>query len=403
MGQGRLWRKCCLFLALSVGAGAAGCGEARETKQEIVQREIKETEAAGDQLQEKGADLCEELAESCREVYEQARKEKNVKSLETVRKIKECLERDGFAVIDQDNQFNMGNPGLVKEFCERAKEQGQEAKLSLIMVLNTGGFVEFDLRAENGQMEASAKSLRWEEDRLITIDTDTYPVHRWDYREDGYFFFDKHYMEGFAGPYDHVAVRVGPLDDTCRELNRQYILPVGYDVNNLFITDWKEGEWEKLDFYDLYDRLRPTVFPDMDPYAKEGEISLIPRQEFEQVISSYFSVSSRELPEYVRYLSEQQAYEYRPRAASDKGQGNQVYPEVVEYKKQEDGTICLTVQVVWPGRHQEATFRHRTVIRPMAEKGFQYVSNQVMDRGEKGEPEWYQKRMTEEEWNSYYK
>ena len=43
------------------------------------------------------------------------------------------------------------------------------------------------------------------------------------------------------------------LDETCRELNRKYILPIGYERNNMFLTDWSEEEFAELDFYDMFD------------------------------------------------------------------------------------------------------------------------------------------------------
>lgn len=36
----------------------------------------------------------------------------------------------------------------------------------------------------------------------------------------------------------HTALRVLPLDEKCRELNRKYILPVGYKQNNIFLKSF---------------------------------------------------------------------------------------------------------------------------------------------------------------------
>lgn len=52
---------------------------------------------------------------------------------------------------------------------------------------------------------------------------------------------------------EHTALRILPLDETCRELNRKYILPVGYEQNNIFLTDWSEEDFGDLDFYDVFD------------------------------------------------------------------------------------------------------------------------------------------------------
>lgn len=52
---------------------------------------------------------------------------------------------------------------------------------------------------------------------------------------------------------EYAALRVEPLDEACREWNEKALLPVGYECNNLFLTDWDETDFGELDFYDLFD------------------------------------------------------------------------------------------------------------------------------------------------------
>ena len=61
----------------------------------------------------------------------------------------------------------------------------------------------------------------------------------------------------YDGPPGYTAVRVKSLEEECRELNRRYILPIGYGANNMFLTDWKEENFGELDFYDLFQLLYP--------------------------------------------------------------------------------------------------------------------------------------------------
>ena len=92
---------------------------------------------------------------------------------------------------------------------------------------------------------------------------------------------------------EYAAFRVLPLDETCRELNRKYILPVGYKRNNLFLVDWNENDFGALDFYDLYDLFYPRVNGRRVPYVMDdnlgvGAVYRIPKDEFENVIQSYY-------------------------------------------------------------------------------------------------------------------
>ena len=64
---------------------------------------------------------------------------------------------------------------------------------------------------------------------------------------------------------------------------------IGYDRNNLLITDWNEKEPEKLDFYDLYERLFYVKFGEPVPYeASWGAEYQVPEQEVEEVLQNYF-------------------------------------------------------------------------------------------------------------------
>ncbi|WP_349945613.1 DUF6070 family protein [Lacrimispora sp. BS-2] len=361
-------------------------------------------ESEGNQ-QNQGEDVSIELAELCKDIYQQSKKNKTLGSLETVQKMVNRLGERGYAVVDQDNQLNMENQELVEAFCKNVAEK-QDAELLLIIVLNNGEFVQFNFNTKEGKVDVSAKSLFWQENELVNLYTDNYQPNTWVFSEYGYLFFDKYYMAGFSGPYDHVAVRVKPLDNIYRELNRKYILPIGYHLNNLFTIDWNENEYKNLNFYDLFDILYQLKFSTYNPYSSDydGKISQIPKTEFEGIIMENFKIRSQILQEKVKYMDSNSMYEYRPRGLYDCGSDTEIpYPEVIDYENQDDGTIELTVNAVWPKMNLETAFQHKVVIRPLPDGKFQYVSNQVIPSENNVEPTWYVNRLTEEEWKEYYK
>lgn len=242
-------------------------------------------------------------------------------------------------------------------------------------------------------------------DELTCIYTDNYQANAWVFSENGYLFFEKYYMAGFSGPYSHVAVRVKPLDNIYRELNRKYILPAGYHLNNLFTIDWSEKDYRNLNFYDLFEVLYPLEYSTHVPYSSDyqGGTLQIPKEEFERVIMAYFNVNSQDLQMKTKYMACSNAYEYRPRGLYDSSASTEMpYPEVIDYENKKDGTTELTVNVVWPEMNLGTAFRHKVVIRPLADGKFQYVSNQVIPSEDNVEPTWYVDRLTEEEWEKYY-
>lgn len=94
---------------------------------------------------------------------------------------------------------------------------------------------------------------------------------------------------GYDGGSGHVAVRVKLLNEKCREYNQKYVLPIGYEINNLLIADWSEEDYGNVNFYDLFDILYPLKYGKYVPYKSDytGKEYEIPKGEFETVLQSY--------------------------------------------------------------------------------------------------------------------
>ena len=121
---------------------------------------------------------------------------------------------------------------------------------------------------------------------------------------------------------EYMAYRVLSLDETCRELNRKYILPIGYERNNMFLTDWSEEEFAELDFYDMFDLFY------QENHTANGEFTfgnamgtsavyLISKEKFEPVIKSKFKISSEVLQSKTVYYPCEEVYEYKPRGLEE--------------------------------------------------------------------------------------
>ena len=102
------------------------------------------------------------------------------------------------------------------------------------------------------------------------------------------------------------------------------------------------------------------------------------------------------------YFSEDTAYEYRPRGFYEVEYPDIPYPEVVRYTENQDGTITLIINAVYPNGNTSAAFSHRTVIRPINEDCFQYVSNQMIFLENQRDTWWHSERLTKEEWLEIY-
>lgn len=197
------------------------------------------------------------------------------------------------------------------------------------------------------------------------------------------------------------------MDEKCREYNRKYILPVGYGKNNLFLCDWNENDFGDLDFYDLFDRFYPMIHGQPVPYMADenigvGAVYQVPEELFENVIGAYINTDNGTLRSKTTYIPQSAAYEYRPRGFYEAEYPDIAYPEVVGYMENEDGTVTLNINAVYPNGNTSREFSHTTVIRPLHENSFQYVSNEMILPEEDDNIWWHSDRLTEEEWKEIY-
>ena len=360
-------------------------------------------ETEEDKTEQQIYEASEELAESYREIYETALEQGSLDTLDVQQKMIESIGNSGYAAVDRDDQINMVNYEQVEDFCISAAE-GAEDSVTIISLIEEGGFVRYDMETKSGKIDVIVSTLRWEESGPQVCYYHEFTAYSWKYTEKGYFFIEEYRPPGYDGAPGELAFRVKPLDQICRELNRKYVYPVGYERNKLLIADWNEQDYSELDFYDLYERLYYIKYGTYVPYeANEGSEYEIPEQDFEEVIQSYFKINRVQIAENVMYYPSEKAYRYRPRGLHDAEQPYEPYPEVVAYEKQEDGTLHLSIEAVWERKMTDHAITSELIVRPLEDGSFQYVSNQVKDWDENLETLWYTPRLTDEEWQYYYK
>lgn len=340
-----------------------------------------------------------ELAESYRKLYE------SMKESETTDLQKQVIEKigdQGYPVLDTENQINMVNASKAEKFCESA-QQGEKAGTTIICVTEEGGFVRYDLKAEDGRLDVVVSSLKWEDGEPEVSYYHEFEASEWMYTEKGYLFFEEFLPAGYDGAPGERAIRIKPLDQECRESYEKYIEDVGYERNNLLSTDWKETDLSGLELYDLYEKLSYIRYGVDFPYkAYEGAEYEIPEKEVEDILKSRFSLDVSAIRRKMVYHPETRTYRYRPRGLYDGSAPYGPYPEVTAVKREDNGKIRLTVEAVWEMEMTDCAMKSELVIRLLEDGTFQYVSNQVTFRDTDLPYYWYKPRLTEEEWEGYY-
>ncbi len=414
-----------LFVMVSIAAlMTAGCSnelpEVSEIRKSAVEHEVYPSS-------KDDFDDAESIAAVYRDIYDEAvvtpsgypfmpsgnKEETNtLSSLETLRRIIARLGENGYVAVDSENQVDMAGAEQVIEFC-KAVEEKKSATLTII-VMKDFGFRKFDLKTEEGNVNIVRGYYQYDRNGCLrNRSTVSYPADIWRYTEEGYllfegsYFSDENYVLTLSDTPEHTALRVLPLDEKCRELNRKYILPVGYKQNNIFLTDWNEKDFGDLDFYDVFDNFYPLLYGEPVPYIADenlgvGAVYQIPEDIFENVIAAHFNIDREELWRKTTYFSEEAAYGYRPRGFYEVEYPDIPYPEVVNYTENQDGTITLIINAVYPNGNTSAAYSHKTVIRPLDGDCFQYVSNQMLSLEDKHDIWWHSDRLTKKEWLEIY-
>ena len=385
----------------------SGCSDTHLEDEQVVESEI----AVQDQ-QQNVKDNEDEIIEICSQLYKKASEENKIADLETVRIIVNQFGENGYPAVDSRNQINMTEPEKEVEFCEKVDAQ-EEAEITILEVSYLGGFVKYDLHTRDGKVDVVRSYYKYENGDMYREVTGSYQAEYWNYTEDGYLMFsgvwfsEELYVLELSGAEEHTALRVQPLDETYRELSRKYLLPIGFEQNNMFIVDWSEDDFGDLNFYDMYDLLYQKINGTYTPYVADdnlgvGAVYRIPKDDFESVIMAYFNIDSETLQSKTIYNAEDKTYEYKPRGFEEVEYPEYPYSEVIGFTENGDGTLTLTANVVFPYVGDSKVYAHEVVVRPLENGGVQYVSNRIIPSEDNCEETWHTPRLTAKEWDEIY-
>lgn len=279
------------------------------------------------------------IAEILSDIYEEAVDTNTLGSLDMMQRMVARLGENGYVAVDSGNQIDMTQAEQAFDFCKAVDEKEMD-ELTIIVVMKMG-IRKFDLKTEDGNVNIVREYYQYDQNSsLQNRSTVSCPADFWQYTEEGYlifegsYFSDESYILTLSDTPEHTMLRILPLDEKCREYNRKYILPVGYEQNNLFLCNWSEDDFGDLDFYDLFDRFYPMTHSKPVPYMADedlgvGAVYQIQGELFENVIGAYFNMDHEMLRSKTTYFSEPAAYEYRPRGFYEVEYPDISYPEVV--------------------------------------------------------------------------
>lgn len=341
------------------------------------------------------ADL-DDIYSSCQDMKCKTEEEK----LNQTRTVIESMGSKGYIAVDVENQINMANAENAEMFLSEVAED-RDAGCTILQVMYDKSFVRFDFKSGGNNVMITRRFYVWENNCFVEKNEENYKAYTWKYT-DGYLFFERYRMGGYDGDSAYTALRVEPLDEKLRVLNRKYIKTIGYDSNNLFTTNWDESDMNKINYYDIYEALYKMKYGMSSPYSDEGVTYMIEGKLYEKVFQEYLPVSTDVLQHVNVYDVSRQMYQYRTRGMFDHSVTPLVpFPEVVDAEYNADGTITLIVNAVSEKDESGRLFTHKVTIKEKENDGFEYVSNEVLTRCKEG-IYWYRDRLSDKEWQEHY-
>lgn len=294
----------------------------------------------------------------------------------------------GLSVTCGSHDYNMLNYEPIDE-CLRKAMAGERAETEFYEMTASGYFRYFRLQAEDGELTVAYANAAFNQKGELQIrQMEKFQVYDWEYTEKGWLIWEKALSRNQEMDM-HSFFRILPLDDMCRELCREYISPVNYFCNNLFLTDWNMDSMENIEFNDLYDVLyamKYGVSPD------EGDIGEgIPKEEFEMVVQTYFDISTADLEKYARFDSVSNTYPWAPIDPWNRARSLQPFPEVVMCENNGDGTWTLHVEAVLVEAGSDCCYKH-TVTMKEENGSWIYVGNDVDEEGSRNIPRYVPRR-----------
>ncbi len=341
------------------------------------------------------ADL-DDIYSSCQDMKCKTEEEK----LNQTRTVIESMGSKGYIAVDVENQINMANAENAEMFLSEVAEN-RDAGCTILQVMYDKSFVRFDFKSGGNNVMITRRFYVWENNCFVEKNEENYKAYTWKYT-DGYLFFERYRMGGYDGDSAYTALRVEPLDEKLRVLNRKYIKTIGYDSNNLFTTNWDESDMNKINYYDIYEALYKMKYGMSSPYSDEGVTYMIEGKLYEKVFQEYLPVSTDVLQHVNVYDVSRQMYQYRTRGMFDHSVTPLVpFPEVVDAEHNADGTITLIVNAVSEKDESGRLFTHKVTIKEKENDGFEYVSNDVLTMNKEG-IYWYRDRLSNKEWQEHY-
>ena len=414
----RFWRGGLAAISVMLLLTAAGCGtEPQEQEHSIPDSEREEAKAdcrarmeeISDIYRLSDSDISEnavsEAANSNGAVSEEAKNDDAVSeeakldgviSGEALAQMKEVMKRTGNPVISSEAYSDMENYKKMDSFL-RDCMNGKSSSVILYEIFSNGDMARLKYFFNGSDMSVLAATATWNEEDEPEIASVSYmEIKEWEYTDKGWFC----YQMCVPKPPEVTEIidgsclfRVKPMDKEQREMSLKCVKDLGYQGNNLLCSDWDKDHLEELDFNGLFEYLYKMNYGSR--LCPENYTNGVPKTEFEDLIMEYLPVTRRQIRKYAVFDEKNQVYPWQEIGCSNYTPSHfgASLPEVVGVRKNDNGTVTLTVDAVCDSVVcDDAVITHELTVQFSEDGSFRYLGNKILGNGTENIPD-YQYRV----------
>ena len=356
-----------IFCMMFLGACQNGDSSSKSSTETEVNSSDTVVEINEKDVYEKGYDLpvdekagelakeeCKEIMEMIEDIYINADKgiaSNVVLSDETILQMKEIIIETGNPITSPEPYAVMENYKKLEDFLYAC--MNDEKGSAVVYELNYSGSVSRKEYIFDGtDMYLLATGGIWNRNNQPSISYVSYTrIKQWEYTEKGWFCYElcvPEYPEVTEMVDGSYLIRVKPMTEEQREMSERCVQGLGYQGNNLLCSNWDVTHMEELDFNGMYEYLYTMKYGER--FNAEDYQNGIPRDTFEDLIMEYLPITEDQIREYGVFDEESQTYPWARLGCMNYSPtffGTSL-PEVIDIRENEDGTVTLTVEAVWP-------------------------------------------------------
>lgn len=364
-----------------------------ETRDNPIKKENSETERNPEKgynlplepaAREEAEEDCMQAMEKIGSIYIEAEKGEMfnpVLKKETILQMYETLQETGCPVTAVSFHYSMGNYEKMEAFLSDCLN-GRESDITLYKICIDGGINRSKFIFDGSDMYVVDTVSMWNEENKPHIANHSYTrIKAWDYTEKGWFSYEycvPEYPEVTEMVNGYNLLRVSPMKEEYIRMAETYLLPIGYQGNNLMRSDWDADHMEELDYNGLYEYLYSMKY--QNTFESKKYSDGIPKEEFENLITEFLPVTAEALEQYAVFDAEKQTYIWKPLGPVTymANSFSCSIPEVTDITEQPDGTIDVSIDAVCPTRGKDFFMSHVLTLRILEDGSVRYIKNQIL-------------------------